>query len=240
MAGTPSNRAAPRLRKDAERNRDRIVAAARELFATVGVHVPVEEIARRAGVGVGTLYRRFPDRTELVEAVFLERGHAYLKLLEDALANDDPWDGFRSYLTRLCATQAQDQTVTDVLTLTLPVSPRTQQVRTRIYRAQTELIRRAKRPGGLRPDFVNEDVGLILLANAAIVRAVGTEIPQASPRFVALTLDALSTERPSPLPAPPTADEFRHALQRPAVNTRRPSASNEPPPDRPLLPILPS
>ncbi|HEV7712175.1 MAG TPA: helix-turn-helix domain-containing protein, partial [Asanoa sp.] len=58
------------LRKDAERNRLRIIEAAREVFAAQGVHAPVEEIARHAGVGVGTVYRRFPDRTELVEAVF--------------------------------------------------------------------------------------------------------------------------------------------------------------------------
>lgn len=209
------------LRKDAERNRQRIIDAAREVFAEQGAHAPVEEIAKRAGVGMGTLYRRFPDRTELVEAVFLERAQRYLDAANESLRHEDAWQGFRSYLERLCAMQADDRLVTDVLTLTLPTSPTLQQLRKRLYATQNRLIRAAKRQGGLRPDFVPEDVVVLLVANSAIVRAVGDEVPESSPRFLALTLDALRTDRPSPLPSAPSSERLLRAMQRPAVKTRR-------------------
>ncbi|GIF49359.1 TetR family transcriptional regulator [Asanoa ferruginea] len=207
------------LRKDAERNRQRIIEAARQVFADQGVHAPVEEIARQAGVGVGTVYRRFPDRTELVEAVFLERAQRYLVAAQESLGHPDPWDGFRSYLERLRAMQAEDQTVTDVLTLDLPASTAFQQLRKRLYATQNRLIRAAQEQGTLRADFVPEDVVLLLIANAAIVDRVG-EVPQSSPRFFALALDALRTDRPSPLPDPPPAEPLLAAMQRPPVHRR--------------------
>jgi AcrR family transcriptional regulator len=207
------------LRKDAERNRQRIIEAAREVFAAQGVHAPVEEIARQAGVGVGTVYRRFPDRTELVEAVFLERAQRYLVAAQESLGHPDPWEGFRSYLERLRAMQAEDQIVTDVLTLSLPASAPFQQLRKRLYATQNRLIRAAQEQGTLRADFVPEDVVLLLIANAAIIAQVG-EVPESSPRFFALAIDALRTDRPSPLPAPPAPEPLINALQRPPVHRR--------------------
>lgn len=212
---------APPLRKDAERNRQRIVEAAREVFAEQGVHAPVEDIAKRAGVGIGTLYRRFPDRTELVEAIFLERAQRYLDAAREALQHDDAWQGFRSYLERLCAMQAEDRLVTDVLTLTLPTSPALQQLRNRLYATQNRLIRAAKRTGVLRPDFVPEDIVLLLVANSAIVRTVGDASPESAPRFLALALDALHTGDPSPLPEPPSQQRLVSAMQRPPVISRK-------------------
>jgi AcrR family transcriptional regulator len=208
------------LRKDAERNRQRIIDAARQVFADQGVHAPVEEIARQAGVGVGTVYRRFPDRTELVEAVFLERAQRYLVAAQEALGHPDPWEGFRSYLERLRAMQAEDQVVTDVLTLDLPASTAFQQLRKRLYATQNRLIRAAQEQGTLRADFVPEDVVLLLIANAAIIDRVGAEVPESSPRFFALALDALRTDRPGPLPDPPAPEPLLQAMQRPPVHRR--------------------
>ncbi|MEV4535514.1 helix-turn-helix domain-containing protein [Asanoa sp. NPDC049518] len=209
-----------RLRADAERNRQRIIDAARRVFAAQGVHAPVEEIAKEAGVGIGTLYRRFPDRTEIVEAVFLERAGRYLAAAEEARLIDDPWDAFRSYLEQLCAIQAEDATVTDVLTLTLPASEALEKLRNRLYATQNRLIRAAMRQGTLRADFVPEDVPVLLVANAAIIRTVGEEV---APRFLAIALDGLRTDNPSPLPNPPSAATLVAAMQRPPVNRRGPS-----------------
>ncbi|MEV0713358.1 helix-turn-helix domain-containing protein [Asanoa sp. NPDC050611] len=208
------------MRKDAERNREKIIQAAGRVFAAQGMHAPVEEIAKEAGVGVGTLYRRFPDRTELVEAVFRDQAQRYLDAAEDARKIDDPWTAFRTYLVRLGEMQADDATVTDVLTLTLPSDPNLELLRNRIHATQNRLIRAAKEQGTLRADFTPEDVVLLLIANGAIIRTVGRDVPESAPRFLALALDALRTDNPSPLPDPPPPAALVQAMQRPAVNTR--------------------
>src|SRR5262249_12878918 len=91
--------AAPRrLRVDAERNRAAILAAAREVFAEQGLEAPLEEIAARAGVGIATLYRRFPTRAHLVAAALVEKVTQYAEAAEQALAVPDPWAGFTSFV----------------------------------------------------------------------------------------------------------------------------------------------
>lgn len=212
----------PTARKDAERNRTRIVEAAREVFAEHGVYAPVREIARAAGVGVGTLYRRFPDRTDLVEAVFIDRGLEYLQAIEHALAADNSWQAFLEYLDRLFSLQRSTRGVTDLLTVALPRSPRLEEIRRRIYDTQFELIERAKEQG-LRADFVPEDVILLLIANAAIVQAVGENDTRSSSRFCAMALQALAADAADPdhrLPPPTSSADLGGALQRPAVIER--------------------
>jgi AcrR family transcriptional regulator len=94
------------LRTDARHNRDRILAAARVAFETRGIDVPMAAIARRAGVGVATLYRRFPTRDALVTEVFEEQFRACAGLVDDALADDDPWRGFAELAERSSDTVA--------------------------------------------------------------------------------------------------------------------------------------
>ncbi|MDA0637442.1 helix-turn-helix domain containing protein [Nonomuraea sp. MCN248] len=96
------------MRKDAVHNRERLLKAARELFADRGLDVPLEEVARRAGVSIGTLYNRFPTRDDLVEAVFADRVAAVRELAERALAEDDAWQGFVDFLTGVCELQSVD------------------------------------------------------------------------------------------------------------------------------------
>src|SRR5579884_949937 len=95
------------LRRDAERNRSQIVTAAHEVFAARGLDAPLEEIARRAGVGIATLYRRFPTRQSLIEAVFGTRLEQMVQAAEEALAMGDAWEAFSTYLFSLCALQAE-------------------------------------------------------------------------------------------------------------------------------------
>jgi len=85
-------------RSDAKRNRVRLVASARELFAAHGVDVPAREVARHAGVGVGTLYRHFPERADLVDAVLEESFDELIALAEASLAEKDPWHGFKRFV----------------------------------------------------------------------------------------------------------------------------------------------
>src|ERR1700737_4909484 len=102
------------LRRDAQRNRELLVAAAREVFAQRGVDVALDEIARRAGVSIGTLYNRFPTRAALVEAVFVDRLEAVVALGEEALLMADPWEGFVHCLQGICELQAADRGYNDV------------------------------------------------------------------------------------------------------------------------------
>ena len=91
-----------RLRADAVRNRDAIVAVAREVFAEQGLEAPLELIAARAGVGIATLYRRFPTREKLVAAALTEKVAEYAEAAEQALAVADPWSGFAGFVQRIC------------------------------------------------------------------------------------------------------------------------------------------
>ncbi|MDQ3787939.1 MAG: TetR/AcrR family transcriptional regulator, partial [Actinomycetota bacterium] len=101
--------ASSRLRADARLNRDRILDAARQAFAARGLDVPMAAIARRAGVGVATLYRRFPTREALITAVFGDQLTHCLSVVDDALADPDPWRGFCSAIERVCAMQVADR-----------------------------------------------------------------------------------------------------------------------------------
>src|ERR1700721_3342156 len=99
----PAQEPAPRpLRRDAERNRQRILRAAAEVFTTRGLQATLDDVARHAGVGVGTVYRRFPDKESLVEALFEERLAAMVALAEKALAEPDSWTGLVSFLSSAC------------------------------------------------------------------------------------------------------------------------------------------
>ena len=110
------------LRADAERNRERILATARQVFAERGLNASLEDIARRAGVGVGTLYRRFPSREDLIGAVFAEKMAVYADAVDAALADSDPWRGFCGFIERVCGLQTEDVGFADLLTLTVPGS----------------------------------------------------------------------------------------------------------------------
>jgi AcrR family transcriptional regulator len=202
------------LRADAERNRDRILAAAREVFAERGLDAPFEAIAQRAGVGQATLYRRFPRREDLIAACFAPKLVEYAAAIEDALAAPDAWAGFCAFFEHVCAMQAADQGVQDVLTTTFPTDRVVEEQRAHAFERLTELIRRAQAQGGLRADFVSEDVVLLLMANAGVVRAMRDVSPDAWRRFVGLMLDALRADRAHPLPPPPTPAQTYRAMLR--------------------------
>ena len=100
--------AAQRLRSDAERNRERIIAAARTVFARDGLNASMASVARETGVGIATMFRHFPTKEELVAAVFADRMDAYADAVATALDDPDPWDGLVGYVETACAMQAAD------------------------------------------------------------------------------------------------------------------------------------
>jgi AcrR family transcriptional regulator len=204
-----------RLRVDAERNRVALLDAAREVFAEQGLEAPLEEIALRAGVGIATLYRRFPTRGQLVAAALVDKVAQYAEAAEQALAIGDPWAGFASFVERICELQADDRGLSDLLSMTLPTDDRIEQLRKVANQRVARLVVRAKATGQLRQEFVVEDLLVLLIANASVVHVTGQDAPDAWRRFVGLMLDAFGQAgEPSSLPAPPTRAQMTGAMLR--------------------------
>jgi AcrR family transcriptional regulator len=204
-----------RLRVDAERNRVALLDAAREVFAEQGLEAPLEEIALRAGVGIATLYRRFPTRGQLVAAALVDKIAQYAEAAEQALAIGDPWAGFASFVERICELQADDRGLSDLLSMTLPTDDRIEQLRKIANQRVARLVARAKATGRLRQDFAAEDLLVLLIANASVVHVTRRDAPDAWRRFVALMLDAFGQAgEPTCLPAPPTRGQMTGAMLR--------------------------
>ena len=209
--GSPAR---PALRADAERNRRRIIAAARQVFAERGLDVPMEDIARCAGVGVATLYRRFPTRGDLIAGAFGDKITGYADAVTRALADPDPWAGFCGLIERLCAMQAEDRGFACVLNMTFPMAAEFQAERDRAYHGFTQLTRAAQASGQLRADFVPEDLAMLLMANAGVLDGTADAAPGTWRRFAAYMIQAFSTAGRAPLPAPPTPGAMYRALLR--------------------------
>ncbi|MFE9013456.1 TetR/AcrR family transcriptional regulator [Streptomyces cyaneofuscatus] len=191
------------LRADARENRDRILRAAREAYALHGIDVPISAIARRAGVGVATLYRRFPTRAALIEEAFAEQLAECAGVLDEALEDPDPWRAFSSVFTQVCAMQAADRGFTHAFLARFPDEPSYVGERDRAEEGLALLVRRAKEAGALRPDFDVSDVVLALLANSGVVNGVQPEAGAASRRLVGYLLESFRTEGAvRPLPPP--------------------------------------
>jgi AcrR family transcriptional regulator len=211
MTSTPDGAG---LRVDAERNRQRVVAAARQAFAELGIEVPMEEIARRAGVGVGTLYRRFPTRADLIAAAFEAKMRAQAEAARQAVEDPDPWRAFCSYVEQMCAMQAGDRGFTTVLTMTFPTAKRFEADRERAYADFAALVERAKAAGKLRADFVTEDLPIFLMANAGVLAATADAAPEAWRRLVGYLIQACAAPAAQPLPDAPAPRQLYRALLR--------------------------
>jgi AcrR family transcriptional regulator len=200
-----------RLRGDAQRNRDRLLVAARELFAERGIDVAMADIARHAGVSNGTLYNRFSTRESLIEAVFTDRLETMAALAARALADDDPWRGFAGYLTAVCELQAADRGFNEVAARGLPPSGAAQQLQQEGQAAVGELMRRARQAGLLRGDVTVEDLAFVIWGISRTVEMIADFAPQLWRRHLALLLDGFRAEGAHRLPEPPLASGLSHA-----------------------------
>lgn len=190
------------LRKDAQRNRDLLIKTARELYASRGLDVSLDEIARTAGVSSGTLYNHFPDRADLIEAVFADRAATVVRIAENALAMEDPWAGVVHFLERVCELQAADRGYNDLVSRRVPQAPPTEE-HLRGYDLMTQIIERARQSGALRDDVTLEDMAFVTWGTARTVEATSGIRPQAWRRHLALMLDGLRAPAAHPLPEPP-------------------------------------
>ncbi|WP_425860422.1 TetR/AcrR family transcriptional regulator [Arthrobacter sp. TWP1-1] len=211
---------APALRADAERNREAILVAARQVFAEDGSSASMNEIARRSGVSIATLFRRFPTRGQLLAAVFTEKVAAYVNAIDSALDDPDAWRGFRSYLETAFEIQAENCAFTDVLTMSVPEAPEFMAEQRRASRLLPQLVERAQATGRLRPDFVHQDVALLLLAIAGVVNATRKSAPEAWRRVAALSIEALQSQREQ-LPAAPSTQQLYRTFALERIQSRK-------------------
>ncbi|MDX6666192.1 MAG: hypothetical protein QOG68_2398 [Solirubrobacteraceae bacterium] len=197
------------LRADAERNRELILEAARAAFAEDGLEVGLHEIARRAGVGVGTVYRRFPDKDVLIDALFQDRIDEVVSIAEQALADADAWHGLETFLHATCAMQAADRGLHQAVFSGAKGPQCAAGARERISPLVGELVRRAQEQGTMRPDVAAFDVGMVRQQLGLLIERLDDSAGDVWPRMLRIALDGLRTSRtgPTPLPGAPVSPE---------------------------------
>ena len=180
------------LRLDAERNRDAILSAATAAFAAHGSAASLDDIARSAKVGVATLYRRFPTRELLVQAVFDQKVRAYADAMDAAAerARTEPWLAFHDQVMVILEQQATDIAFAEILAAPLTGSDQFRAEHRRAFRSMLTLIERAKAAGAVRADFHHSDIYLLTLATAGITRVTATIAPGAWRRHAAYMLES--------------------------------------------------
>ncbi|MFC6021268.1 TetR/AcrR family transcriptional regulator [Plantactinospora solaniradicis] len=205
-------------RSDSLRNREKLVATARTLFATEGLGAPMDKIATGAGVGPGTLYRHFPSRLKLWEAVLEEPLRAQLELVERAVANPDRWAGAAGYIMETCALEAERGGYLNLMTVRFDGAPRLLAIREQIQRRIEELFGQAREAGAVRADFTVEDLIFITLSNSRVAEVTRAVAPGAWRRNAELFLDSIRPERAHPLSQPPMKpSQVASSMMRPAL-----------------------
>jgi len=204
MTGLQEHATARPLRADAERNRQRILRAAAEVFTTRGLHTSLDEVARHAGVGVGTVYRRFPDKDTLVEALFEERIQQIVKLADEAWKEPDSWAALASFLERAGGILAADRGLRELLMFATHGRDRIEGTRARMQPAVTRLVERAQRDGKLRTDIQPTDMPFVEFMLTAAAQYADHIQPGIWRRYLAIILDGLQPRRDgtTPLPVP--------------------------------------
>jgi AcrR family transcriptional regulator len=189
------------MRRDAARNRALLLSAARTVCAQRGMEASLDDVARQAGLGVGTAYRHFANKYELWSALMDELVADFLASAESMLAVERPWDALVGFLERAVEMQANDRGLREVL-LGFHDTVQFDAARTRIEAVLVELVGRARAAGVVRADAQPSDVGVLITMLCAAADLTGDEAPQLWRRYLAVCLEGL---RPSPIPLPEQA-----------------------------------
>ena len=191
----------PALRRDAERNREQILTTARQLIAEHGLGVGYDQIARAAGVGVGTVYRRFPTRDALLAELYDDRVDAVVAIAEAALAVEDPWRGLCQFMERDCELQTTDRGLREFQLGRVDGIALRRRAGVRITPLISALVERSRAAGQLRPDVGIGDIALIFsMVGALMDVSIGVE-PDLWRRYLAMILDGIRLgDHPDVLP----------------------------------------
>jgi AcrR family transcriptional regulator len=215
MSATPEAPAERPLRRDAERNRQRIIDAARIVFAERGLRGSHDDIAREAGVGVGTVYRRFPDKEQLIDALFEERMEEFAGFAEAGLAIEDPWDGLVHFMLGTQELQCEDRGLKEIVHSTDHGADRVARARERVEPLITRLLARAQEAGAVRADLALTDIPMMQSAVAAVADTTSDLAPDLWRRALTLMLDGIRADRAgnTPFVTPAlTLDELQQAM----------------------------
>jgi AcrR family transcriptional regulator len=198
-------------RRHARRNHELLVVAAREVFAERGVEASLEEIARRAGVGIGTLYRHFATREALVEAIFEDRITEFIAIARAAAAEPDGWQALVRFLEQMLELQASDRVLKDVLMRYPPGHGRLASARQEMRQLFEQILERAREQGRLRDDFTISDLALLFWSFTPLIDATAEVAPNAWRRHLQWLLDGLRTEAATAQVEPALGEEELHA-----------------------------
>jgi AcrR family transcriptional regulator len=204
------------LRRDAERNRQRILEAASEVFTECGLEVSLDEVARQAGVGVGTVYRRFRTKEELVEALFVDRVEAIAAVAERAAEDPDPWTGLVSFMEQMAAMLAGDVGLRQMLMFATYGRDQVAYARQRNAPLIEKLVERAQAAGQVRSDLRYTDVPFIIFVLTEAAQIARHARPDVWRRYLALIIDGMRPEREglTPLPVPALLpDELERSMR---------------------------
>ncbi|MFG2673492.1 TetR/AcrR family transcriptional regulator [Streptomyces sp. NPDC048445] len=185
---TPAGRAP---RRDAARNRARIIDAAREVFATQGVGAGLNEIAHHAGVGIGTIYRHFPDKEVLVDAALGDRFTELTALVDQGLAAATAWDGLTHVMRQAVAMNVADRGLRDVVFSSGPGRQRADALREGLAPRLEQLLGRARLEGAVRTDLTVPDLIMIMLMLTEFAHRSSPVRPDAYRRYLELIISSL-------------------------------------------------
>ena len=202
------------LRADAARNRARILTAAAAVFAERGLEATLDDIAASAGVGVATVYRRFPNKKVLVEALFEESVQQVVDLAVKAEQAADSWNGLVLFLDGVTQMQTKDTGLRDLMLHGSYAQDRVAQAKDCILPVVTRLVTRAQHDGHLRDDFLVSDVPLIELMLSSVARYTSDIAPELWRRYLGMILDGICSERSThrDLPGGPSVEVVDAAL----------------------------
>jgi AcrR family transcriptional regulator len=211
------------LRRDAQRNRQRILKAASEVFTERGLDVTLDEVARHAGVGVGTVYRRFRTKEDLVEALFVDRIDEVAALAEEAAMAPDPWSGLACFMEQAATKLAGDLGLRQLMMFATYGGDKIWYARQRNAPLVTALVERAQEAGQLRSDLRPTDIPFLLFVLTEAAQLARDVSPEIWRRYLTLVLDGLRPEREgvSPLPVPAMLpEEFEMTMRQNAPRPR--------------------
>jgi len=191
---TPTSAERRPLRADAERNRRLILDSARDLFACKGLHVGLDEIARHAGVGVGTVYRRFPDKDALIGELFDDRIQTLVSRLDEAATIPDDWEAFRAFVATFAQMQAEDRGLKELMFSGDRVG-RKDVAREQIKPRVSAMVGRAQAAGVLRADLAPPDLALVNIMLGTLADAARDVSPDVWKRALTIVLDGLVVAR---------------------------------------------
>jgi AcrR family transcriptional regulator len=198
------------LRADARRNRERILAAASAAFAEQGLDVGVAEIARRAGVGTGTLFRHFPTKRDLAVAVMVERSAETRAALADALAEPDPWRALEGLMTRTVELASRNRCIAQASSEEVLDDPRLVAIRQELLDGLATVLARCRDAGVIRPDLTPADIQVLIGAIGSMAERLCRAQPDLWRRYLRIVLDGLRPDGRGPLePGPPDACDLQ-------------------------------